>query len=61
MDNQHSVFVVKDNIATKVDIETGFEQDEMIEVLSGLQGEEKVVTAGHQNLKDQAPVDVVNG
>jgi len=33
----------------------------MIEVLSGLQAEEKVVTAGHQNLKDQAPVDVVNG
>ncbi|ALM90747.1 MULTISPECIES: efflux RND transporter periplasmic adaptor subunit [Alteromonas] len=61
MDNQHSVFVVKDNIATKVDIVTGFEQDEMIEVLSGLQGDEKVVTAGHQNLKDQAPVDVVNG
>jgi len=61
MDNQHSVFVVVDNVATKTDIVIGFEQGEMIEVISGLKGNEKVVTAGHQNLKDQAPVDVVNG
>lgn len=61
MDNQHSVFIINDNLAHKIDIVTGFEQGDMVEVLSGLNGNEKVVTAGHQNLKDKAPVDVVNG
>ena len=44
----------------KVDISTGFENNEVIEVTNGLSGNEEVVTAGHQNLKDSAPVEVVN-
>lgn len=61
MDDKHSVFVVRDGVAMKVEVHTGFEQDDVVEVLSGLNGNEFVVTAGHQNLKDNAPVNVVNG
>ncbi|MEW9799549.1 efflux RND transporter periplasmic adaptor subunit [Alteromonas sp. CYL-A6] len=61
IDNRTSVFVVKDGVASKVDITTGFESGDMIEVVSGLNGDEQVVVTGHQNLKDQSPVDVVNG
>lgn len=60
IDNNHSVFVVDNGKVKKVDISTGFENNEMIEVINGLTGSEEVVTAGHQNLKDSAPVEVVN-
>ena len=60
IDNNHSVFVVDNGKVKKVDISTGFENNEVIEVINGLNGNEEVVTAGHQNLKDSAPVEVVN-
>ncbi|MCC2615361.1 efflux RND transporter periplasmic adaptor subunit [Aestuariibacter halophilus] len=61
IDNQTNVFVVDEGVARKVSITVGYQEGESVEVLSGLQGDEKVVIAGHQNLKDEAPVDVVNG
>jgi hypothetical protein len=38
----------------------GYQEGEMVEILSGLTGSEQVVITGHQNLRDQAPVEVVN-
>ncbi len=61
IDNQQSVFVVRDGVANKVTVTTGFEQGDMIEVVTGLTGTESVVITGHQNLKDASPVEVVNG
>ncbi|MCU7553990.1 efflux RND transporter periplasmic adaptor subunit [Alteromonas sp. ASW11-19] len=61
IDDQQSVFVVSDGVANKVPVTTGFEQGDMIEVVTGLTGTESVVITGHQNLKDASPVDVVNG
>ena len=60
IDNSHSVFVVENGVVHKKMVETGFEQNDIVEVISGLNGDETVVTAGHQNLKDAAPVDIVN-
>ncbi len=60
IDNTHSVFVVDDGVVKKVNVSTGFENNDVIEVTHGLTGNEQVVTAGHQNLKDNAPVEVVN-
>ncbi|RDV27401.1 efflux RND transporter periplasmic adaptor subunit [Alteromonas aestuariivivens] len=60
IDNQTSVFVVHDGVASKVDVALGFEEGDVVEVTEGLNGDESVVTAGHQNLKDQSPVEVVN-
>jgi RND family efflux transporter MFP subunit len=60
IDNSHSVFVVDNGVVKKVNVTTGFENNDVVEVTDGLLGNEQVVTAGHQNLKDSAPVEVVN-
>lgn len=60
IDNADSVFVIKEGIAQKVSVKTGFQNAQHVEILSGLEGNEQVVTAGHHNLKDQSPVQVVN-
>ncbi|MDU0355321.1 efflux RND transporter periplasmic adaptor subunit [Paraglaciecola aquimarina] len=60
IDDSINVFVVSDGIATKQAVTVGFEDGEYVEVLSGLIGNEHVVITGHQNLRDKAPVDIVN-
>tara|TARA_R110000868_G_scaffold29861_1_gene110856 strand:+ start:641 stop:1771 length:1131 start_codon:yes stop_codon:yes gene_type:complete len=60
IDNSINVFVVKDGIATKTTIEVGYQEGEFVEVTSGLQGDEQVVITGHHNLRDKAPIEVVN-
>ncbi|WP_100657210.1 efflux RND transporter periplasmic adaptor subunit [Alteromonas flava] len=59
IDNKDSVFVIADGIAKKVAVTTGFQNSEYVEILEGLEGNEQVVTAGHHNLKDQSPVEVI--
>lgn len=59
IDDRTSVFVIKDGLAFKQDVQTGFEQDDLVEIIAGLEGNETVVVVGHHNLKDEAPVEVV--
>ncbi|MDF2178175.1 efflux RND transporter periplasmic adaptor subunit [Aliiglaciecola sp. CAU 1673] len=61
IDDKVNVFVVKDGVAEKIQIKTGYQEGNMVEVLSGLTGDEQVVITGHHNLKDKAPVEIVNG
>lgn len=61
IDDQINVFVVNEGKAEKVSVSVGYEEGEFVEITNGLTGNEKVVITGHQNLKDQAPVEVVNG
>ncbi len=62
LDDKVNVFVVDDQgIAKKVAIKTGYQEGNYIEVTEGLMGDETVVITGHQNLKDNAVVDIVNG
>jgi membrane fusion protein, multidrug efflux system len=60
IDNSINVFVVKDGIATKTPIQIGYQEGEFVEVLSGLDGNEQVVITGHHNLRDKAPIEIVN-
>ncbi|WP_166422834.1 efflux RND transporter periplasmic adaptor subunit [Paraglaciecola sp. 20A4] len=60
IDNSISVFVVRDGRAHKQPIRVGYQEGDYVEVLSGLTGKEYVVITGHQNLKDNAPVEIVN-
>ncbi|AGH44889.1 efflux RND transporter periplasmic adaptor subunit [Paraglaciecola psychrophila] len=60
IDDSVNVFVVKDGIASKQAVTVGYQEGELVEVLSGLSGTEKVVITGHQNLRDQSPVELVN-
>jgi membrane fusion protein (multidrug efflux system) len=60
IDDNINVFVVKNGIANKKAVTVGYQEGEVIEILSGLTGSEQVVITGHQNLRDQAPVEIVN-
>lgn len=60
LDDSISVFVVRDGLAHKQHIRVGYQEGDYVEVLSGLTGKEYVVITGHQNLKDSAPVEIVN-
>jgi membrane fusion protein (multidrug efflux system) len=62
LDDTVNVFVVDDKgIARKVTIKTGYQEGKYVEVIEGLSGNETVVVTGHQNLKDNAFVNIVNG
>lgn len=60
IDNSINVFVVDKGIATKTPITIGYQEGEFVEVLGGLFGNEKVVITGHHNLRDKAPIEIVN-
>ncbi|MBF7073112.1 efflux RND transporter periplasmic adaptor subunit [Glaciecola sp. MH2013] len=62
MDDKINVFVVGDDgLARKTAIKIGYQEGRLVEVIEGLQGNEQVVVTGHQNLKDAATVEIVNG
>ncbi|MBL4631813.1 MAG: efflux RND transporter periplasmic adaptor subunit [Paraglaciecola sp.] len=60
IDDSVNVFVVTKGIASKIAVTVGYQEGEVVEILSGLTGTEQVVITGHQNLRDQAPVEIVN-
>ena len=53
------VFVVKENTAFERIIETGIENDDMIEVVSGLEENERLVVKGFETLRDKSKVKVL--
>ena len=57
---QTSVFVVEDDIAVRKRVETGFADEGMIEISSGLTDDDNVVTVGQVGLKPDARVTVIN-
>ncbi len=59
IDDKINVFVVNDGKAEKVSVQIGYEEGDLVEITQGLEGNEQVVITGHQNLKDQAPVEIV--
>lgn len=60
IDDKVNVFIINDGKAEKVAVKVGYQEGEFVEILEGLNGSEQVVITGHQNLKDQAPVEIVN-
>lgn len=60
IDDKVNVFIINEGKAEKIAVKVGYQEGEFVEILEGLQGSEQVVITGHQNLKDQAPVEVVN-
>lgn len=62
LDDTVNVFVVDDNgIAKKQLVKIGYQEGDVVQVLEGLDAQQNVVITGHQNLKDNALVNVVNG
>lgn len=61
LDDTINVFVVDDaSVAKKVAIKIGYQENGYVEVIDGLSGNENVVITGHQNLKNNATVEIVN-
>lgn len=53
------VFVVQENTALERMIETGLENEEMIEVMNGLEVNERLVVKGFETLRDKSKVKVL--
>ncbi len=53
------VFVVKENTAFERIIETGIENEDMIEVVSGLEVNERLVIKGFETLRNKSKVKVL--
>lgn len=60
IDDKMNVFIIKDGTAQKVSVNIGYQEGEYVEILQGLLGDEQVVITGHHNLRDKAPVEIVN-
>jgi membrane fusion protein (multidrug efflux system) len=60
-DNESAVFLVRDNVAFRQVVETGYVNTTHIEVTSGVKAGDTVVTAGKASLKDSTKVEIVSG
>lgn len=58
-DGKDSVFVVEDGVARKTDLVVGYDDGRDVEVKTGLQEGEQVVTLGQASLRDGSPVEIV--
>lgn len=59
-DGSNSVFVINDKLAYRRNIETGYSNGNNIEVLSGLNPADTVVTIGQNSLQDSTMVDIIS-
>jgi len=58
-DDRTSVFVVRDSLARRTTVRTGYTNDDRVEILDGLTAGETVVVSGNSALRDSAAVEVV--
>jgi len=61
LNRTYSAFVVNDSTAVRRQLTLGIQMGDKIEVLSGLQEGDKLVTTGMNNLDDNTPVRVAQG
>lgn len=54
--DKRSVFVIEEGKAGKVNVKTGFEESQSVEILDGLKGNEEVVIVGKENVENGSPV-----
>ena len=54
-----SVFVVENNTAHRREVKLGYEESDVIEVISGLSLNDQVVVVGQDGLSDGTPVEVL--
>ncbi|WP_340105747.1 efflux RND transporter periplasmic adaptor subunit [Rhodohalobacter sp. 8-1] len=59
-DLNQSVFVIRDSLAFKKQIQTGYTNGRNIEVTEGLDDNEMVVTIGQSSLQDSSKVSIIN-
>lgn len=55
-----SVFVVEDGVAKRRRVETGYSDRGMVEILTGLEDDDEIITLGQVGLKEDSVVTVIN-
>lgn len=55
----YSCYIIKGDVAKRVDLKTGIESETQIEVVSGLEAGDLLVTMGQSNLSDSSMVRIV--
>ena len=58
-DGSEVVYAIKDSLAIKKFVKTGFASESMIEITDGVVSGEQIVTVGQNGLKDSSKVEVV--
>ena len=59
-DNENmNVFVVRDSVAHKITLNSGFQDPQNVESLSDIEAGEKIIVVGQAGLKDQSKVKIV--
>lgn len=58
-DGEDSVFVIEEGVARKQDLVIGYDDGQAVEVKSGLQEGQDVVTLGQASLRDGSPVEII--
>lgn len=56
-----TVFVVEDGAAARRNVTLGYEEDETVEVLAGLDAGDRVIVVGQDGLTDATPVQILAG
>ena len=59
-DDEVSVYVVKDGIAYKRIVSTGFSNSQYVEIISGVEVNDMIITTGQRNLKNEANVEIIS-
>ncbi len=55
-----NVYVVRDSVAYKTELNSGFQNYEFVEALQGLKADDKIIVVGQSGLKDKTRVKIVS-
>jgi membrane fusion protein (multidrug efflux system) len=58
-DNALALYVIKDEKALRREVSLGYRENDLVEIVEGVEPGERVVIRGQQNLKDQSLVEVI--
>ncbi len=59
-DDESAVYVIRDAMSFRQIVEIGYSNDAYIEVLSGIEAGDLVITTGQNNMRDSTKVEVIN-
>lgn len=59
-DDESAVYVVRDSMAYRQVVETGYSNDAYMEIISGIEAGDVIITTGQNSLRDSSKVEVIN-
>ena len=59
-DDESAVYVIRDTMSFRQLVETGYSNDTHMEILSGIEAGDVIITTGQNSLRDSTKVEVIN-